>query len=120
MLGFPANELWGNREPVCPYCNKKQDADDCRMGDQEVDEWECGSCERKFIVQSRIEREFDTVGDCKLNGETHELKLTFDLDNTKLYQCVKCKGEVYDWQLPGGKHPRLEPGEFTILPRTRP
>ena len=118
MLNFSANELWGNREPICPYCNEAQDADDCQMGDHAVDTRECGNCERKFNVQSRIERTFDTVGDCKLNGEVHELKLVFVLDSGNQYQCQKCKGEVYDWQLPGGKHPCLEMHEFTIIPKS--
>ena len=114
-MNFQANELWGNRQPICPYCKQKQSMDDY-YPDEGVHDLECENCEKKFVVQVRIERQFDTVGDCALNGEMpHELKLLFDFKNTKEYRCLKCRAEIYGWALEGGTYQKLTADQYVIV-----
>jgi hypothetical protein len=52
------------------------------------------------------------VGDCL----RHQLKIEARLDDggTK-YVCQICQGYVYNWQLPGGKFPKITEEEFEFV-----
>lgn len=114
-MNYPANETWGNRQPVCPYCKTKIDFDDCPVRDDEEREEECPQCEKRFWIKTRVEIRFDSMGDCRLNDELpHKLKLMFDLATTKEYRCIKCDAEIYDWQLTG-ERAALKPHEFEVI-----
>lgn len=113
-LSFPANELWSNSEPVCPYCKAVQDISDDRPSDGDFRITECDNCEKKFCRSTIISVDYSTVGDCEANGELpHELVLTSS--HVQEFTCKKCRGTVYDWQFPNGRHPKLKEGEFIIL-----
>lgn len=95
--------------------------DDWCSHDEDTDEVECEKCEKKFMVQTNVTTQYSSVGDCLANGEMpHELECTFQHETTIYYTCKKCKGDVYDWQLPGGKHPILKAGEFIITKHPKP
>lgn len=118
MSLFPANELWGNRYPVCPYCKANQD-EYYRNSETTDFDGECCNCGKKIIIGTRIEALYDTVGDCKLNNELpHELFLTWP-EEIMQYKCKKCQREYYDWELPNGKYPKLSDGQFVIEEKTQ-
>lgn len=112
-MKFPANDLWGNREPVCPYCAHKQDASDMSGYDEEELETECESCSKKFDVKKIISVEYSTVGDCKLNGEMPHHLVKWK-DSPGPFRCTKCQGEAYEWELEGGQYPRYKKDEYTV------
>jgi NAD-dependent SIR2 family protein deacetylase len=119
-MSFPANELWGNRFPVCPYCSHNQDRDDLHSYDGDIDELECEKCQKKFYYQTIISIEYSTVGDCKANGELpHTLKQKFPV-SIKHFSCTKCQSEYYDWQLAEGPSQRLTKDEYTIVSTLNP
>lgn len=110
---FPANELWGNHAPVCPYCKNGYSIDDCFSEGLKSDE--CPSCGKKLILNIRFTVEHDTVGDCEANGEMpHELELTSAHVNQ--YTCRKCRGQWYERYLAGGQHEKLTKEDYVILP----
>lgn len=111
-LSFPANHLWSNSAPLCPCCEHPNEVDGYRVQAQELFRQDCQNCGRDFWIEPRIKVAFSTVGDCM----KHQLKLELHLDNgvTK-YVCKKCKGYIYNWQLPGGKFPKITEEEFEFV-----
>lgn len=113
---FPANDLWGNSSPVCPYCKEKQSIEEWRISDESVQAKECDSCGKRYDVVIRVEYMFDTVGSCEANKDLpHNLVCNFESDKTKKYGCVKCSREYYDWQLDGGKYQRITKDKYAII-----
>lgn len=99
---FPANELWGNNYPKCPYC--KTNIEPPENVCEGIASDECPECQKKFYTNTRFSVDYDTVGDCELNGQMpHQMKLTMDFVNegrrVKQWTCVNCRAEWYDWQL---------------------
>lgn len=114
-MEYPANELWGNSSPVCPYCKAKQEIE-CDFYDNKTEQLPCQECGKTFTIYAFHNIEYCTKGDCEINGDLpHELVTIFQHKETVQYRCRKCHGEVYNWQLPGGRHPRLVKGEFEII-----
>lgn len=113
MSRFPANELWGNGEPKCPYCGENWETEG-EFYDGYHGELECGSCSKKFIVQCRYSIEYDTVGDCRANGELpHELKKGYFKDSA--FECQKCRSQFYKWELDGGQYQKLNKEDYKII-----
>ena len=56
--------LYSNDLPVCPHCNKMFEPEDVwDMGmdrDEEVEDFECGSCEKEFKVQLHVKYTYTT------------------------------------------------------------
>jgi hypothetical protein len=116
-MKFPADECWGNRQPVCPYCSTKYDTEDMRCRDEDIKELQCGTCEKFFTCQVRVEIVFDTVGDCEKNNcIPHRLRKRWN----ELNVCVACKGEVYDWELEGGKYQAYTKDQYVFETGSQP
>lgn len=117
-MKYPANEFWGNVEPICPYCKQTYGVEDwCSSHDSEDIEVECGSCSKKFMVQPYVRIQYSTVGDCALNGELpHEFISSGRAGGP--FTCRKCKGEAYDWEFPGGQYPHFTENEFVIIKKS--
>lgn len=95
ILNYPANHLWGNISIVCPYCKASKEDDELIEGEKT---WTCTECDQKFWVNKRLEIRWDSVGDCESNKEMpHHLILSSP--RVMQYTCLKCKGEIYDFQL---------------------
>jgi len=110
---FPANELWGNRQAVCPYCKQKKEQDEM---DEMPPSNECESCGKTFLIQARFITEYDTVGDCDANGELpHRLVLNWESGENRRYSCKTCQAEYYNWQLSDGEFPRLSSHEYVLV-----
>ena len=112
---FSANELWGNTTAKCPYCSANQSMDQFKSEAEQVNEYQCEKCDKYFLVQTRVEIRYDSVGSCKLNGQIHTLKKGF----YKSFNCINCQAEFYDWQLPGGEHPILKEDECVFVDETK-
>jgi len=113
---FPANELWGNRQAVCPYCKQKREMDEMGEMDEMLPSSECESCGKTFLIRTRFITEYDTVGDCDANGEMpHRLVLTWTNGESKKYSCKTCQAEYYNWELSGSKSPRLNSQEYVLV-----
>lgn len=106
ICNFPANEFWGNSEPVCPYCKTKNDISEYNSVDGEVDERVCDECEKTFYVQTIVSVEYSTVGKC----DHHKLKRSVFFEKIKEYECVDCRGTLYDFNLE-----KLSADQYTIL-----
>ncbi len=112
-MKYPANELWNNRIPICPYCMKEQSGDDLPNQGDDVEQI-CESCEKKFYIQVNCTIEYATKGSCELNGEMpHTLKKSW-AESAPL-TCTKCRGDVYDWELEGGKYQHYTKEQYVIL-----
>lgn len=58
-------ELWGNSNPICPYCGHEQEMTDLNnefedFRDEEVIKTECDSCERDFHIQLNMPVRYNT------------------------------------------------------------
>lgn len=100
-----------NPEPVCPYCGyKDQDFIESGFQDGEHCENSCPQCEKQYKVEAHVRVEFSTRGIC-----TEPHRLHKGMFKSSPFECESCHEEFYDWQLPGGMHPRLKEGEFVIV-----
>lgn len=114
-MRYPANELWGNDLPICPYCRKVNTVEKDWADFAEVN-IKCGHCLKAFTFQVHRDIKFSTKGNCKLNNELpHTLQFEKKLENTSYYHCTKCKAEFYSWELHGGEYPEFEKDEYVIL-----
>lgn len=100
--------LWGNANPVCPYCGDLKELMESGISDQdgEISDVQCNVCEKFYSVKTRKIYEFDTAGDCKKNNQLpHQLS-----KGRHTYLCLNCKNEYYDFELQGKRdwHPRKE------------
>lgn len=93
-MGYPANHLWGNASPICPYCSTEYDASDSCANDDQESELECQNCNKIFFCRTRMVAEYSTVGSCEKNKQMpHLLKKTWP-DEINQYVCTKCN---YEW-----------------------
>jgi DNA-directed RNA polymerase subunit RPC12/RpoP len=110
-LCFPANELWGNSEPVCPYCGSTNETSEDMSNDGDVKEWDCDKCGKKFLVQTVVSVQYSTMGDCSINHELpHILKKSWT--DVGPLECKKCKANIYEWSLEGGKYQALTKDQY--------
>ena len=113
---FPVNELYGNISPKCPYCNHSQDMGDWRGDDGVIAKYDCEKCKKIFLICTRIEEVYDTVGDCEINNQMpHKLKLRWNFNYARQYLCVNCKMVKRDWELAGGMHENLSQDKYEII-----
>lgn len=102
----------------CPYCKTEIEESEHDYAQDETKSVDCPECEKPFEVTADYSVDYTARGDCKLTKEMpHTLRVVWDSPKIKQWECTKCAQEYYDWQLPGGKHPTLEDGEFTFVSR---
>ena len=113
---FPANELYDNTVPKCPYCYHSHEMAEWRGDDGSLVEHTCEKCEKVFVIRTRIEVVYDTVGDCEANKQMpHKLKVDWEVDDSTRYSCVNCKMETYNSQMSGGQYEKLSLDKYEIV-----
>ena len=60
--------IWGNEEPVCPFCGENQETTDLMqefndLMDEEPIDIRCQSCDEEFKVQLNVSVKFNTFVD---------------------------------------------------------
>lgn len=78
-------ETFQEEEITCPYCGYIH-SDSWEAGESS-DNDECEGCGKKFTWEKNVEISYTTYGDCDLNNEKHDLKLT---NNGVGWVCEKC------------------------------
>lgn len=98
-------DYWSNKEPVCHYCNHKNDYD---YEGYDTDDYECSECGKVFEIEAMHTTEFTTRGKC----EVHKLwRYGGEKEGNHSYTCQVCTGVYYDFHLP-----KMASGTYEILP----
>lgn len=108
-------DYWNNTFPICPYCDKNVlDAYEYNLEDDETESIECGNCGKHFGVTCHTTTEYQTLGDCKKNGDMpHKFKKKgFE---SSPHECENCHKEFYDFHLHDGQFPKLKEDEYVLF-----
>lgn len=105
------------KDNKCPWCDFEQDElweYDLDDGD-DVDS-ECGSCGKGINIRLSISYDYK-VSAIGCDNHTLEIGPYWHSGFTEFLhlKCTECKEEFYDWQLPGGRHPKLKEGQFSLI-----
>lgn len=62
--------LWGNAEPVCPYCGSEQETTDLNgmfddFKDEDTIQTECDNCEKEFFVELNMPVRYNSFANKK-------------------------------------------------------
>ena len=118
MGKYSKKQLYGD-EIKCPYCDTVIYDDDYNFVSEGTHETECPECCKKFEIETHVSVDYATRGSCADNNELpHELyeEPQFLSDKpTGRYHCIKCQREYYDFNLVGGKYPKLKEGNYIIV-----
>ena len=70
---------------LCPYCQtvcgSPEDFNEYNLFEEEPIDFECESCEKKFLCRRTVTIDYRTEADCHMNNEKHE---------QGKYHCKKC------------------------------